>query len=63
MDFDVLKFESVADQADECDIKESCTLSQAQVKSLKNISRPYLASAGIEDAWNSVHTYNESTYV
>ena len=26
MDFDVLKFESVADQVDECDIKELCTL-------------------------------------
>ena len=58
MDFDVLKFESVADQADECDIKESCTLSQAQVKSLKNISRPYLASAGIEDGIQYIHTMN-----
>ena len=58
MDFDVLKFESVADQADECDIKESCTLSQALVKSLKNISRPYLASAGIEDGIQYIHTMN-----
>ena len=52
------KFESVADQADECDIQESCTLSQAQVKSLKNISRPYLASAGIQDGIQYVHTTN-----
>ena len=56
--FDVLKFESVADQADECDIQHSCTLSQAQVKSLKNISRPYLASAGIEDGIQYIHTVN-----
>ena len=31
---------------------------QAQVKSLKNISRPYLASAGIEDGIWYVHTMN-----
>ena len=58
MDFDVLKFESVADQADECNIKESSTLSQAQVKSLKNISRLYLASAGTEEGIQYIHTMN-----
>ena len=59
MDFDVLKFESVADQADECDIKESSTLSQAQVKSLKNISRLYLASAGIEEGIQYIHSVSD----
>ncbi len=44
---DVLTFESVPDQADKCDIQQSSVLSQAQVNSLKKISRPYLASAGI----------------
>jgi len=57
-DFDVLTFESVADQADKCDVEQSCVLSQTQVKSLKKISRPYLASAEIEDGIQYIHTIN-----
>ena len=56
-DFDALTFESVADQADKCDIEQSCVLSQTQVKNLKKISRPYFASA-IEDGIQYIHMMN-----
>ena len=54
----MLIFESVADLADKCEIEQSCILSQTQVKSLNKISRPYLASVGIEDGLQYIHMMN-----
>ncbi len=57
-EFDVLSFESVADHIDSCEVQQSCVLSQSEVQRLRKISRPYLASAGIEDGIQYIHTMN-----